>query len=412
MPQKAVYIAGVGMTTFGIELTRSVRDLARQAVSDALADANCAVSQVEAAWFANTSQGALEGQHMIRGQVALRPLGFSGIPVVNVENACASASTALYEAANHLRAGAADIVLVVGAEKLSHQQRDRSLAVFDAGWDVTCAEESRKTLLALGGMDDAALPQPAARRSVFMDIYAAFARQHMWLYGSTATQFAAVAAKNHAHSVHNERAQYRRNYSIEEVLADRSIVWPLTLPMCAPVSDGAAAAILCTEAGLRRLCSHSRAVKLLACVLGTSVERHPDDLDRHIGRITALKAYEAASVAPADIDVAEVHDATAVGEVIQVENLGLSPRGLGGLVALQGHTTLGGRTPVNPSGGLESKGHPIGATGLAQIFELVTQLRGEAGHRQVERARTAVAENGGGLWGVEEAICVVSVLSR
>jgi acetyl-CoA acetyltransferase len=381
-------------------------------VNDALADANCAASQVEAAWFANTSQGALEGQHMIRGQVALRPLGFSGIPVVNVENACASASTALFEAANYLRSGAADIVLVVGAEKLSHQQRDRSLAVFDAGWDVTLTDESRKTLLALGGMDDAELPPPTARRSVFMDIYAAFARQHMRLYGSTATQFAAVAAKNHVHSVHNERAQYRRSYSIEEVLADRPIVWPLTLPMCAPVSDGAAAAILCTEGGLRRLGAQSRAVKLLACVLGTSVDRHPDDLDRHIGRVTALKAYEAASIAPADIDVAEVHDATAVGEVIQVENLGLAPRGLGGLAALQGHTALGGRTPVNPSGGLESKGHPIGATGLAQLFELVTQLRDEAGLRQVEKARLAVCENGGGLWGVEEAVCVVSVLAR
>jgi acetyl-CoA acetyltransferase len=234
----------------------------------------------------------------------------------------------------------------------------------------------------------------------------------MRLYGSTAEQFAAVAAKNHAHSVHNERAQYRRPYSIDEILADRPIVWPLTLPMCAPVSDGGAAAILCTEAGLRKLGSRSRAVELRACVLGTSVDRHPDDLERHIGRVTALKAFEVAATGPEVIDVAEVHDATAVGEVIQVENLGLCPRGLGGEVALRGQTSLGGRTPVNPSGGLESKGHPIGATGLAQIFELVTQLRGEAGMRQVSEPRIAVAENGGGLWGVEEAVCVISVLSR
>lgn len=412
MPGKTVYIAGVGMTAFGIDLTRSLKDLTSQAVGDALADANCAASQVEAAWFANTSQGALEGQHMIRGQAALRPLGFAGIPVSNVENACASASTALFEAANYLKAGAADIVLAVGAEKLSHADRNRSLGIFDAGWDVSLTEESRAALLALGGMDDAALPPPAPRRSVFMDIYAAFARQHMRLYGSTAEQFAAVAAKNHAHSVHNERAQYRRSYTTAEVLADRPIVWPLTLPMCAPVSDGAAAAILCTEAGLRRLGAHARAVELRACVLGTSVDRYPDDLERHIGRITALKAFEAASIGSEDIDVAEVHDATAVGEVIQVENLGLCPRGLGGEAAMRGQTCLGGRTPVNPSGGLESKGHPIGATGLAQIFELVTQLRGEAGIRQVVRPRVAVAENGGGLWGIEEAVCAISVLSR
>jgi acetyl-CoA acyltransferase len=411
MSQKPVYIAGVGMTTFGIDLTRSVKDLTRLAVADALADANCAASLVEAAWFANTSQGALEGQHMIRGQAALRPLGFSGIPISNVENACASASTALFEAANYLRSGAADIVLAVGAEKLSHSDRNRSLGVFDAGWDVVLADESRAALLALGGMDDAALPPPAARRSVFMDIYAAFARQHMRLYGSTAEHFAAVAAKNHAHSVHNERAQYRRLYSTAEILADRPIVWPLTLPMCAPVSDGGAAAILCTEAGLRKLGSRSRAIVLRACILGTSIDRHPDDLERHIGRVTALKAFEVASIGPEDISVAEVHDATAVGEVIQVENLGLCLRGLGGEVALRGQTSLGGRTPVNPSGGLESKGHPIGATGLAQIFELVTQLRGEAGKRQVLQPRIAVAENGGGLWGIEEAVCVISVLS-
>lgn len=412
MTQKAVYIAGVGMTAFGIDLTRSVKDLTRQAVTDALVDAGCAVAQIEAAWFANTSHGALEGQHMIRGQVALRPLGFAGIPICNVENACASASTALFEAANYLKSGAADIVLAVGAEKLSHSDRSRSLSVFDAGWDVVVADQSREALLALGGMDETALPPPADRRSVFMDIYAAFARQHMRLYGSTQEQFAAVAAKNHAHSIHNERAQYRRAYSVEEVLTARSIVWPLTLPMCAPVSDGAAAAILCTDAGLRRLGISTRAVQLKACVLGTSVDRDPDDLERHIGRLTALKAYEAAALDPNDIDLAEVHDATAVGEVIQVENLGLAARGEGGLAALQGQTALGGRNPVNPSGGLESKGHPIGATGLAQIFELVTQLRGEAGPRQVDQATVAIAENGGGLWGIEEAVCAISILAR
>lgn len=412
MGAKPIFVAGVGMTTFGIDLARSVKDLTRQAVAEALVDAHCTASQIEAAWFANTSQGSLEGQHMIRGQVALRPLGFSGIPISNVENACASASTALFEAANYLKSGAADIVLVVGVEKLSHPDRARSLAVFDAGWDVGLAEQNREVLLALGGMDEQFMPTSAPRRSVFMDVYAAFARQHMRLYGSTQEQFAAVAAKNHMHSVHNERAQYRRPYSVEEILADRPIAWPLTLPMCAPVSDGAAAAIVCTEAGLIRLGATSRAIELRACVLGTSVERDPDDLDHHIGRVTALKAFEASSIGSEDIDVAEVHDATAVGEVIQVENLGLAPRGLGGMAALQGQTALRGRTPVNPSGGLESKGHPIGATGLAQIFELVTQLRGEAGLRQVEGAKVGVAENGGGLWGVEEAVCVVSVLSR
>ena len=194
MSDKAVYIAGVGMTAFGIDLTRSVKDLTGQAIRDALADSNCAASQIEAAWFANTSQGALEGQHMIRGQAALRPLGFAGIPIANVENACASASTALFEAANYLKAGAADIVLAIGAEKLSYPDRNRSLGVFDAGWDVALADQSRDVLLALGGMDEAALPLPADRRSVFMDIYAAMGRMHMREYGTTQREFAAVLA--------------------------------------------------------------------------------------------------------------------------------------------------------------------------------------------------------------------------
>ncbi len=406
-----MFIAGVGMTVFGEHPGKSVRDLAAAAIKDALADADCAISSIEGVWFANTGQGALEGQHMIRGQVALRPLGFEGVPIVNVENACASASTALHGAINHLRAGAADIVLAVGAEKMIQTDRARSFALFDAGWDVAAVAESRQRLLELGGMDEAALPLPAERRSVFMDVYAAFARQHMRLYGSTDLEFAAVSAKNHGHSVSNPRSQFRRAFSVDEVLASRGIVWPLTLPMCAPISDGAAATVVCTQRGLRRLAAASTAIRVRACVLGSSVNREPDDLQRHLGRITALKAYETAAAGPEDVSVAEVHDATAVGEVIQVENLGLVPLGEGGAAALRGETALGGRIPVNPSGGLESKGHPIGATGLGQIFELVQQLRGEAGARQVDSARLAIAENGGGLWGVEEAACVVTILS-
>ena len=412
MASRHIHIAGVGMTLFGDHSSSSVGKLAGLAIAEALADAGCDRSLIEGVWFANTGQGALEGQHMIRGQVALRPMGFEGIPIINVENACASASTALHGAMNFLQAGGADIVLAVGAEKMSHPDRSRSFGLFDAGWDVAAAAANLKTLTELGGIDPETLPTPAETRSVFMDVYAAFARQHMRLFGSTERQFAAVSAKNHVHSVHNPRAQYRRPYTVDEVLAARSIIWPLTLPMCSPISDGAAAAVLCTARGLRKLGATRRAIRLRACVAGTSVNRHPDDLSRHLSRLTAAKAYEAAGVGPADIQVAEVHDATAVGEVIQVECLGLCPPGEGGLVALRGETTLGGRIPVNPSGGLESKGHPIGATGLGQIFELVQQLRGEAGPRQVENARMAIGENGGGLWGVEEAACVVTLLSR
>ncbi|WP_337188166.1 thiolase family protein [Phenylobacterium sp.] len=407
-----IFAAGVGMTVFGVHSGLTVRDLAAAAITDALADAGCDLKAVEGVWFANTGQGALEGQHMIRGQAALRPLGFERIPIVNVENACASATTALHGAIDHLRAGAADIVLAVGVEKMTHPDRSRSFALFDAGWDVADPAANLRRLVELGGMDEAMLPPPSEPRSVFMDVYAAFARQHMRLYGSSVEEFAAVSSKNHAHSVANPRAQFRKAFSVEEVMRARGIVWPLTLPMCAPISDGAAAAVVCTLAGLRRLGGGSRAVAVRACVLGSSENRGSDDLERHLGRLVGDRAYEAAGLGPEDVDVAELHDATAVGEVIQAENLRLCGPGDGAAAARRGETAIGGRLPINPSGGLESKGHPIGATGLGQLFELVTQLRGEAGSRQVDNAMVAIAENGGGLWGVEEAACAVTILSR
>jgi acetyl-CoA acetyltransferase len=242
-----------------------------------------------------------------------------------------------------------------------------------------------------------------------MDSYAALARLHMQTFGTTQAQLAAVAAKNHDHSAHNPLAQYRTPMSVEAVLADPLVVWPLTRAMCAPISDGAAAVVLMAESALPSA-ARARAVTLRGQALLSATTRDAADFANHIGARTARAAYEQTGISPADIDVAEVHDATSYAEIQQVENLGLCPIGEGGPHAEAGHTRLGGRTPVNPSGGLVSKGHPVGATGLAQIHELVTQLRGEAGTRQVEGARIAVAENGGGFLDVEEGATVVSVL--
>lgn len=409
-----IYIAGVGMTPFGRHLGLSVKDLTRQAVQAALQDAGCERSQLQSAFFANATQGHMEGQHMVRGQLALRSMGIAGIPVVNVENACASASTALHLAVQQVRSGAADIVLAVGAEKMVSEDKARMFAAFDGAWDVHDVEASKARLLAMGeGVTPPAGSQSPRPYSVFMDIYAAMGRLHMRLYGSTQAQFAAVAAKNHGHSVHNPLAQYREAMSVAQVLAAPPISYPITLPMCSPVSDGAAAAIVCNAAGLKRLQGNaSRAVRVLGCVLQTGSDRAADDLQNHLVRKAAEQLYAQAGVAPQDVGVAEVHDATAIGEVLQSELLGLVPEGQGGLAAERGETALGGRIPINPSGGLESKGHPIGATGLGQVFELVTQLRGEAGSRQVPGARIALAENGGGLAGVEEAVACLTLLGR
>jgi len=246
-----------------------------------------------------------------------------------------------------------------------------------------------------------------------MDIYASLARLHMKTFGTTQRQLAAVAAKNHQHSSLNPLAQYRNTMTVDDVMKARTISWPLTLPMCAPIGDGASAAVLCSDEGLRRIGrGRGRAVRIAASVLRTATERGATQYDRHLCRLAAFEAYEKAGVGPKDMSLAEVHDATAFAEVQQTEALGLCAIGEGGPLAESGATALGGRIPVNPSGGLESRGHPIGATGLAQIFEMVTQLRGEAGPRQVENARFAIAENGGGFNGVEEAVTAITILEK
>ena len=408
-----IWVVGVGMTRFGRWPDRSVKDLAGEAIELAMKDAGCSRDDIEAAFFSNATQGALEGQYMIAGQLALRSAGFEGIPIVNVENACASGSSALHLACTQLRAGDADVAIAVGAEKMYTPDKERNMAVLNGAWDVHGVDEVLSNLERLGaGVGTSEADGTAnAQRSVFMDVYAALAKQHMRRFGTTQRQLAAVAAKNHHHSVANPLAQYRTDYTVDQVLAARPISWPLTLPMCSPISDGAAAAIVCREEALPRFTA-KRAIRVYASALASGSNRDAEDLDRHICRRAAAKAYERAGVGPSEMSVAEVHDATAMGEILQSENLQLCPLGDGGPLAERGETSIGGRIPINPSGGLESKGHPIGATGLGQIHELVTQLRGESGARQVTGARFGIAENGGGFHGFEEASACVTILGQ
>lgn len=411
---EAIYIAGVGMTPFGKLPDQSIKDLTRTAVDSALKDAGIEAREIQAAFFANCVQGHMEGQHMIRGQIALRAMGIGGIPVVNVENACAASSTALNLAVNLLKAGEAEVVLAVGAEKMYSNDRERMFSAFTSGWDITQIEQNTKRLIELGkGLEVPPGTTSSRPYSVFMDVYAAKARAHMMRYGTTQRQIAAVAAKNHRHSVHNPLSQYQKAYSIEDVLAAAPITYPITTPMCSPISDGAAAAVVCTESGLRRLgLSRGRTIRILASVVRSGADRDPAESKNAPTAVGARLAYEKAGLGPEDISVAEVHDATAMGEIVHTENLGFCAFGEGGAMAERGDTSLGGRLPVNPSGGLESRGHPIGATGLAQIHELVAQLRGEAGARQVQGARVALAQNGGGSIGYDEAASCVTILGR
>jgi acetyl-CoA acetyltransferase len=409
--QDKVYIAGISCTKLGKRLDASVKQMVSEAVDAALADAGASVGDVDAAWFSNTRQPMLEGQNTVRGQIALRPLGFESVPVVNIENACASGSSALIQAMAHLRSGMADIALVVGAEKMVFPDRPEAMAAaFEGGTDIHDMEATKAFVRSLGGDAD---DESAGKRSIFMDLYAAQARAHMDRFGTTQEDFAAIAAKNHTHAMHNPLAQYRDPMSVEEVMADKPIAFPFTRSMCAPLSDGAAAAVVCNAAGLARLAkARPRAVTVRASVLRSGVDRETNDFDRHIGRLTALAAYEQAGLGPEDIDCIEVHDATAYAEVQQIENLGLAEPGSVGECLGKGDFALGGRQPVNASGGLLSKGHPVGATGIIQLHDLCVQLRGEAGSGQVENARIALAENGGGFLRGEEAATVVTILEK
>lgn len=410
---REVFIVGSAMTRFGVHSEMSCSDLGRTAALSALEDAGATAADLGAVFYANTAQGAIDGQHGIKGQHALRPAGIEGVPCFNIEDACAGSAAALHLAFSYIAGGFADVALVVGAEKLHTDDRARRLSVFNQPADVAAVtafvrahEEAVKNVV----------PPPEAHiedgmRSIFMDAYSVQARLHMKKHGTTWRQIAMVSAKNHHHSTMNPLAQFTHDVSVEEVLAARIVSWPMTLPMCAPVSDGAAAAVLCTRDALKRFRS-ARAVRIAATAAQGGSTRDTYDVEKAANRIAARRAYAQAGISPRDVSVAEVHDASAYAELNQIEMLGLCDFGESGRLTESGATALGGRIPVNTSGGLQSKGHPVAATGLGQIHELVTQLRGEAGSRQVDGARHAIASCGGGFYGVEEAISCVTILER
>ncbi|MFH0997098.1 MAG: thiolase family protein [Pseudomonadota bacterium] len=408
-----VYIIGLGMIRFNKYPDRDVRDMAHEATRLALADAGIDKSVLEAAYFSNTFWGMFANQHSIRGQVVLRSMGVESIPVTNVENACAGASTALHLAYTGIRADMFDVALALGSEKITHANKALSLGAYASCMDVGNFEKHLNMMMELTRTFTVKIPEdqapPGDGRSIFMDAYAMGAKWHMSRFGTTQRQFAAICAKNHWHGSLNPLAQYQQNMTIEEVLADKPVAYPLTRAMCSPVGDGAAAAIVCSDAFLKKL-SNARPIRIRASILGSGTDRNLDGED--IGERLAKKAYQYASVGPDDIDLAELHDATAYGELHQTEAMGFCPLGEGGPYAESGDTRLGGKQPVNTSGGLECRGHPIGASGLAQIYEIGIQLRGEAGNRQVQGARLGLAENGGGNIGVEEAAMCIHILEK
>jgi acetyl-CoA acetyltransferase len=404
-------VAGVGMTQFGKHLATGMKALGAEAVRLAVGDAGIALDDLEAAYVGNAAAGLVTGQECIRGQVILRSIGLGRLPVVNVENACASGSTAFHEACAMVGAGLYDCVLALGVEKLYHADKQKSFAAFSGAVDVEALQEilaklraaSRDAAGAKAGGDGAA----GEKRSMFMDIYAAAARMHMQRWGTTVEQFAAVSAKNSLHGSLNPRAQFRDPLSVHDVLSAPMIAPPLTRPMCSPIGDGAAAVVVVSEKKARAL-GVAKPVRVLASVLRSGWDHGGDEPGTV--EVCSQKAYADAGVGPSDVNVVECHDASAPAEIMAYESLGLCARGDGGKLVESGATRLGGRIPVNTSGGLLRKGHPVGATGTAQIVELVEQLQGRSGRRQVPRARVGLAQNGGGNIGTDAAAMCVTIL--
>lgn len=404
-------IAGVGMTRFGKFPDAGLKSLGGEAIRAALADAGVEPSAIEAAWVGNAAAGLVTGQESIRGQVVLRSLGIGRIPVVNVENACASASTALHQACAMVSAGFYDCVLALGVEKLTHPDKARSFAAFSGAVDVEALQgilaQLRKNA-EQGGAKAASGGGAGEKRSMFMDIYAAAARAHMQRWGTTVEHFAGIAAKNSHHGSLNPRAQFREALSVADVLAAPMVAEPLTRPMCSPIGDGAAAVVVMSERRARER-GIRRPVGVLTSVLRSGWDHGMDEAGTV--EVCAREAYEEAGIGPSEIHVIECHDATAPAELMAYESLGLCAKGESGKLVESQATWIGGRIPVNPSGGLLRKGHPVGATGLAQIVELTEQLQGRSGPRQVANARFGLAHNGGGNIGTDAAAMCVTILA-
>jgi acetyl-CoA acetyltransferase len=403
-----VAVVGAGMTRFGKYLDRNLKSLTKEAVEAALSSAGMDKSVPQVAVVGNASAGLATGQECIRAQVVLRDMGVEGIPMVNTENACASSSTAFQLAWLYVASGMFDIALAVGMEKMYSEDKARVFSSFTAGTDVELAaqmiafmkEQAEKAKTTSGSAGE-----PGKSRSVFMDIYATGARAHMQRYGTTKEQFAKIAVKNHRNGSLNPHAQYREVYTLEEILASPPVAEPLTRLMCAPIGDGASAAVLVAADKVSQYTTKPVWVRGSALASGTD-SRTPGITER-----VARQAYEMAGIGPEDVSVAEVHDASSPAELIIYEELGFCPAGEGGRLIDEGVTELGGKIPVNTSGGLLSKGHPVGATGVAQLYELFLQLRGEAGDRQVAGAKVGLTENGGGMVRGEAAAASVHILS-
>lgn len=382
---RPVAVVGIGKTAFGSFSDRDLRSLAMEAINLAITDANVPRPNIQAFYLGNFAGPSFVGQNHLAPYIG-SSLGFHDIPCTRLENACASGGSAFFHAWMSVAAGVYDTVIAAGVEKMTSQNTARVAEILAGAGDMTGE-----------GLAGATFPA----------LFAMIARRHMYQYGTTREHLAAVSVKNHANGAKNPLAHMRKEVTLEQVLAGKPIAEPLTVYDCSLISDGAAAVVLVPASDAARY--NSRFARVLSTVQTSdhvALDRKEDITVFPAVKSAAERAYESAGLGPGDINFAELHDCFTIAEIVASEDLGFVKKGEGGPFAAAGNTAVHGRIPINTSGGLKAKGHPVGATGVGQICDLVQQFRGEAGERQVANARIGLAQNLGG----SGATCVVSIL--
>jgi acetyl-CoA acetyltransferase len=383
-----VAVLGIGMTRFGAQPDKGIKALGAEAVWDAMQDAGVRPKDIQIAYCGYALAGLLVGQESALGQLVLKELGITGIPVTHVENACSSSACAFREAWIAVASGLYDFALAMGVEKMT-------------------SASTQTTIKALISSSDIELESGIT----FPGVFAMVAQRHMEEFGTTREQIARVAVKAHKYGALNPHAHFQKKTSIQEVLDSPMVADPLRLFDCCPISDGAAAAVLVPKDLAIKL--GRRPIHVAASVLRSGLYTDDRPLTRFESTIEAAKeAYEFAGLGPEDIDFAEVHDCFTIAEIVHIEDLGFCKKGEGGRYVESGNADIDGQTPINISGGLKAKGHPVGATGIGQIAELVWQLRGQAGNRQIPDAKVGLSHCMGGFVHADGASLAIHILRQ
>lgn len=404
---REVAIVGAGMIKFDRHPEMGIKDLVRESVESAMKDAGMDSKKIEAAYVGSAAPGIMTGQEQIKAQVTLSAMGIDTIPMYNVENACASSSSALHLAWTAVGAGLYDCVLVVGFEKLYDRDKLKSFLALGSAVDIEMVDKFLEDFEKKQKSDVKILSEDSGKsKSIFMDMYAYYTRLYTEKYGLNQEHFAKLSVKSHKNGAVNPHAMYQKEMTLEEVLNSGDISYPLTRAMCSPVCDGSAAVIVCSKERASQFTT--KPVWIVGSVIGSG--KISDEIGDTLTKRLGPRLYESSGLGPGDIDIIEVHDATSPSEIITLIELGIVKGDDAPEWIDKGYLEINGKIPSNTSGGLVTKGHPIGATGLGQIHEIIMQLRGTAGKRQVSNPKVGMTHNGGGILGVDAAAMALHML--